>query len=398
MRRIAAILTLVVGTLGVVTAPQAASAGAVLPRRVVTFVPHWTNGVNRSVGRYVTHLVYAFADNDPVTGALRSREGSFTTDPAIRSMKAVRATYTRVKLMLGLGGGGSYSRNIAAVSQTATGRQRLAVATAATVKRLGFQGVDLDWESPDRKLRTTEGITESAAFTDLVMRMRRELSRINRYYELSADVGGAKQYYWDGPGMTNDYDWARIVPALTFVNVMAYDLRGDWNAATLANGGWDGGGTGFNAGLVQLPNDPNPGQNVSAYVANLRAAGVPAYKLVLGVPFYGRLLCRTQPGPNNDGLRQPFVARSCSGSSTRSYRSILAFVAASSGWRSFRHPTAKVPWYYHPGQQIFITYDDPTSIAYKRNWAVARGLGGVMSWEVTQDTSTLSLLRALSGR
>jgi hypothetical protein len=48
-----------------------------------------------------------------------------------------------------------------------------------------------------------------------------------------------------------------------------------------------------------------------------------------------------------------------------------------------------VPWLYNSTAGIFISYDDPQSLAAKTAYVEAQGLGGVMAWELSQDDGSL---------
>ena len=102
-------------------------------------------------------------------------------------------------------------------------------------------------------------------------------------------------------------------------------------------------------------------------------AGVPAEKLVLGMPLYGY---RYQLAPGQTGPGSRFLsARSAS------YDRIVA-EDLSRYPRSFQD-TAQVP--YLLGEGWFISYDDPSSIAAKARFAREKGLGGIGFWELSQD-------------
>jgi chitinase len=62
---------------------------------------------------------------------------------------------------------------------------------------------------------------------------------------------------------------------------------------------------------------------------------------------------------------------------------------AASPWiRKFDNVT-QTPWLYNPTTKDFISYDDPTSIGIKTDWAVSQGLGGLFCWSLDQDNGEL---------
>jgi chitinase len=56
-----------------------------------------------------------------------------------------------------------------------------------------------------------------------------------------------------------------------------------------------------------------------------------------------------------------------------------------------------VPWLYSQSTGTWITYDDVQSIGQKADYARARGLGGVMAWELGGDGDG-RLVRAIHAR
>ena len=59
-------------------------------------------------------------------------------------------------------------------------------------------------------------------------------------------------------------------------------------------------------------------------------------------------------------------------------------------------PLAGEPWLYRAGDQRFISYDDPHSIAERTQLIRSGHLHGAMVWELSQDSNDHALLDALS--
>ncbi|MNT90908.1 Chitodextrinase precursor [compost metagenome] len=57
---------------------------------------------------------------------------------------------------------------------------------------------------------------------------------------------------------------------------------------------------------------------------------------------------------------------------------------------------AQAPWLYNPTERIFISYEDPTSIGLRADFAKAAKLRGVFTWELTGDDAQGSLLQAMA--
>ena len=61
----------------------------------------------------------------------------------------------------------------------------------------------------------------------------------------------------------------------------------------------------------------------------------------------------------------------------------------------FWDDTAQSPWLYDTASGLMIAYDDPESLGKKAEYVKANGLGGMMFWELSQDTKDSALLTAI---
>ena len=169
-----------------------------------------------------------------------------------------------------------------------------------------------------------------------------------------------------------------------FINLMSYDMGTGFSSVST-----------FNAPLHEVPADPLAPElrrwnNVAGAVQYYREHGVPADKLVLGVPFYGR------------GFRSPAMRRmACISPQRTGRRRRLAGDQAryldQPGWVKHWQTQAQSPWLYNAVQKIFISYEDPRSIGLRARFAREQGLAGVFMWELTGDDEQASLLNAMLG-
>ena len=174
----------------------------------------------------------------------------------------------------------------------------------------------------------------------------------------------------------------RIVPLLDFVNVMTYDYH---TGGSIAH---------FNAPLFAGANDPTPELTADASIRAFRAGGVPADKLLVGIPFFARVYGQV---PNvNAGLFQksggaPKGWEDADGNWRRLARKQLRDPRYTRHWES----SAQVPWIYDSRSGTWITYDDPEAVRAKVNYVRQNRLGGVVIWELAADDGRL--MRAIAG-
>lgn len=71
-------------------------------------------------------------------------------------------------------------------------------------------------------------------------------------------------------------------------------------------------------------------------------------------------------------------------------------LTAKAPWVRNWDDASSTPWLFNPKTKVFISYDDPKSIAAKVASAKSKGLAGVMVWSVDQDSKSGDLLKAIT--
>lgn len=337
---------------------------------------------------HLTHLIYAFAKIDENgRAALGDRcldagwcAGSTPPESAggnFASLLELKRRHPHLRMLLAIGGW-SGSQRFSDVALTDSSRR----AFVASAVQLGirqwpgvFDGVDVDWEYP-----VAGGLPENARrpedrrnFTLLMAEFRRQLDALSpsapRRYLLTAATSAGAQ------GVRN-LELDSLSRVVDWLNVMTYDYHAGSRAA------------GFNAPLYAVTDDPAPRLNVDSTVAMYLRAGLPPSHLVIGVPFYARSYGGV--GPVNDGLHQAATAapREWTGT-TLDARNFSRARLEANGFRIFTHPKAQAPFAYNPTTSVWITFEDAASMARKADYARARGLRGLMIWELGGDDGSL---------
>ena len=291
--------------------------------KVVGYYPSWKPDKLNSVDfGIVTHVCYAFAI-PTAEGGLRDLENPDTARALIRS-----AHNNGAKVLLSVGGWSYNDAPLENVFMEATADderlQRFVESILDMCGEYGFDGVDMDWEHP--RADGTSARQYEALMLALSERLHAEGKLLTAAVLSGATADG--NIYYDA-AHTN-----AVLNAVDFINVMAYD-----------------GGDGERHSQYQFAVD------CGAYWKETR--GLPAYKVVLGVPFYAR-------------------------PSWADYGTILAAVPDAFGKDHISYN----------GMDVY--YNGVDTIAEKTRYA-RENLGGVMIWELTQDTAdrSKSLLQAI---
>lgn len=292
--------------------------------KVVGYYPSWKpdrlNAIDFGV---LTHVCYAFAI-PTADGGLLDLENPDTARALIRS-----AHDNGAKVLLSVGGWSHNGTPLENVFMEATSDEartkRFVESILAMCAQYGFDGVDMDWEHP--RVDGTSARQYEALMLALSERLHAQGKLLTAAVLSGATADG--NIYYDAAAHTN-----AVLNAVDFINVMAYD-----------------GGDGERHSTYEFAAD------CGTYWKGTR--GLPAYKVVLGVPFYAR-------------------------PSWADYGTILDAV-----------PNAdRQDHVSYNGMEVF--YNGVDTIARKTAYA-RENLGGVMIWELTQDTSdrAKSLLRAI---
>jgi chitinase len=157
---------------------------------------------------------------------------------------------------------------------------------------------------------------------------------------------------------------------------MTYDIHGTWDPLT-----------DFNAPLYSVEHSPKlqSAWSVDTAVRLWLDSGMPAGKIVLGIPFYGMKYNAVTNA--NNGYYQDFTS-----GWAIAYSDIADKYLNQPGMKRYFHPVAKVPWLFDG--TTMISYDDPESIAFKVDYIREHDLGGAMFWQISHDNGTL--LKALN--
>jgi chitinase len=334
----------------------------------------------------LTHVIYAFARvgddgraalGDPCLDAGICRDSTTSRETPggnFAALAELKRRQPHLGFLVAFGGwSGSQRFSDVAVSDS-TRRAFVSSALDLVIRRWPglFDGIDIDWEYP-----VAGGLPENARrpedrrnFTLLMAELRRQLdaqsSRDGRRYWLTAATSAGAT----GIGNLELDSLARIVD---WLNVMTYDYHG---GQTMAH---------FNAPLYAASNDPTPRYNVDSTIAMYRRAGMPANKLVIGIPFYSRSYGNVPPV--NDGLFQTAgstAPREWTGAPT-DVKNLTRAKLDSAGFVVRVHPEAQAPWAYNATTGVWITFEDSASMARKADYVRERRLGGVMIWELGGD-------------
>ena len=297
-------------------------------------------------------------------------------------LSQLKEKYPHLKVSIAVGGW-TLSTHFSTVASTAAGRETFSnsLATFLDTYRM-FDGIDFDWEYPGGGGLSSNSVSpnDGANYGLLLQAVRSKIdalgTSLGREYQISVASPA-------GPDKIANFNLAGLAPSVDFFNLMAYDYHGTWENTT-----------GHQAAFTADPIGYDIETTVKAYLD----AGVDPGKIVLGAPLYTRGWQGVANG--GDGGYAETTSGKAPGTfeaGVYDYKDLLAQVTdPSSGWQLYWDDTAQASYVYNAAQGIFSSFETPSSIALKAEWAESMGLGGMMFWDISNDAigSSESLVNA----
>ncbi len=309
----------------------------------------------------MTRINYAFF---ALKNGIMAERGEYDAEN-LAVLTAMRKENPQLQILISVGGGDVGSAGFSDMAITRESRRRFIDSAVAAVKKYGLDGVDIDWEYPGytyvktTTVRPEDHETYTLLLKELRLRFDREEKRIGRPL-VTSSATGATQIWLDHTDMREASKW------LNTVNMMCYDWY--FNEERI---------TGHDSPLHTVAADPKHISIDDSVKKNL-AAGVPARKIVVGVPFYGRRWEGVDA--TNHGLWQPIT-----GSGEEIVFGRIEPLINQQGFVRFWDATAAAPYLYNAGTKTFITYNDAEAEAARTTFVKKHHLGGVMFWQYTGD-------------
>lgn len=266
-------------------------------------------------------------------------------------------------------GGWTLSDNFPSIAADPIKRQNFANACVALINQYDFDGIDIDWEYPGFTDHggTTSDIINFSLFLQAIRDALDIAEQSNgRTYILTAAVGAAEE-------RMDDVNWTEVGELLDMINLMSYDFFGAWEPITNHNS------------PLYAPTQGNTTFNIDHAVQKLlNEYSVPASKINVGIPFYGRSMktIGTATLHGNTAGGADLTTFSVDEGTPLYYNILLKMGLFNSAWDD----NAKVPYLTgKDGLNTFVSYDNEASVEQKAEYIVSNNLRGAIIWEITGD-------------
>ncbi|MGZ8557668.1 MAG: glycoside hydrolase family 18 protein [Chitinophagaceae bacterium] len=334
-------------------------------KQVLSVIAYYS-GNSEAIDKYpvekLTHIIYSFCHLKGNKLNVDNKKDSAT----IKKLVSLKKNNSTLKVLLSLGGWGG-CEFCSPVFSTEKGRNEFAWSVKELNDYFKTDGIDLDWEYP--AIEGHPGHAYHAAdklnFTELVKAIRKNMGSKQ---EISFAAGGFPKF------LEQSINWPEVMPLVNNVNLMSYDLVGGYSTKT-----------GHHTPLYSNATQKESADDAIRYLLSI---GVRADKIVIGSAFYARTwenVANINNGLYQSGKFKSFIA----------YDQFNKRLSEADGFIFYRDSVANAPYAYNAATKTFATFDDPVSIKNKTQYAIDKGLRGIMFWELTLDKQSGGLLHVI---
>lgn len=292
----------------------------------------------------------------------------------LHQLNLAHELYPDIKMVLSIGGWDG-STNFKKLSDKEAREKFISSVREFLLAHPLFSGIDITWMYPSNE--PGNDLINPGGDKETMRRMIIDLRAMaNDLYE---EDGHLRKLYL-GVGASTDAIAAvglrDIAPAVDSIHLITYDLHGPWDERV-----------GHNAQLFAT-NIGSDTLSVANAVVGLRAAGVPAKKIIIGIPFYGRMWSGVRPGNNALLPGLDTKVGTTTNAKLIDYRTITAGLLGKGAFQYYEDALRSAAYLYDGDR--FVSYDAPDIIEKKMQYVWQDGFGGVLLADVMGDDGTLS--------
>lgn len=312
-----------------------------------------------------SHLIYSFASISDNKVVIKDKNDAML----YQTIKSLKTKNPKLKILLSIGGYLFGSKGFHPMVDSSKSRLEFINSVIPFLRNHNFDGLDISWIYPDVK--------DNSLFIVLIHELAEAFQQdsVKSSKErllLTAGVSAGRQI------IDNSYQIKKLAKELDFINLLSFDFHGSWEKPLV---------TGHNSPLRkgQLDRGTTSYYNVEYAVGYWLNKGMPAEKVVMGIPTYGRSFTLASA---ETAVGAPASGPGAAGPITESsgflaYYEICQFLQ---GAKIVRLQDQQVP-YAVKGNQ-WVGYDDVESVESKVQFLKSLNLAGAMIWSIDMDDFT----------
>ncbi|XP_059741023.1 chitinase-3-like protein 2 isoform X2 [Bos taurus] len=312
-----------------------------------------------------SHLIYSFASISNNKVIIKDKNEA----KLYQTINSLKTKNPKLKILLSIGGYLFGSKGFHPVVESSSSTLKFVNSVILFLRNHNFDGLDISWIYPNVK--------DNTHFTVLIHKLAEAFQQdfvksTKERLLLTAGVSAGRQM------IDNSYQIKELAKDLDFINLLSFDFHGSWEKPLV---------TGHNSPLRkgQLDRGTSSYYNVEYAVGYWINKGMPAEKVVMGIPTYGRSFTLASA---ETAVGAPASGPGAAGPITKSsgflaYYEICQFLQ---GAKITRLQDQQVP-YAVKGNQ-WVGYDDVESVETKVQFLKNLNLGGAMIWSIDMDDFT----------
>lgn len=320
--------------------------------KIIAYYTPSTGKIDEETVEQLDQIIFSFLH-------LAGNEISFS-DPedksSLRYLTSLKEQNPDLEVLISLGGWGG-CETCSEVFSSVEGREEFAKSVRDILEEYNADGIDLDWEYPAVENYPGHAYKpeDKQNFTALVTELRKTLGD---NYQISFAAPGFDEF------IENSVEWEKVMPLMDNLNLMSYDMVSGGSVKT-----------GHHTALYSTTDQEMSADYSLRYLDSI---GVPKEKIVLGAAFYARVW--EDVDSINDGFARPGKFKEAI-----LYRDLKTFQEENPGFVRYYDTIAQAPYLYNAEKGLFVTFDDSVSVKIKTNYALDKGLGGIMFWQLSGD-------------
>lgn len=344
-------------------------ASGKLNKEVYCFFESWADG-RRDDGAFTfghikpelcTILVFLHADmeDDNLKSINEWQQTAYNGEKLYKVFNGLKRKHRHLKTLLSVGSWNEGSVKYSMLAADPARRKRFAEKSAAFLEQYEFDGLHFHWESPGHR---GGGGEDKQNFVLLLKDIKDFYKQRNLF--LSSMVRVQSKY------VTRGYDLKGISDNVDAVLMFTFDLAGYWDKEI-----------GFSAPLH------GEGENtVESRVNFFISQGVPAEKIILGIPFFGRTFVTRSEGKIGDPSQGAFYGPFYQENGFLGYNEFCFMKKTNEMETKFDEVASQaISTFKKEGMTHVVTYDTPRSVANKVKFVTDKNLGGVWTWFMSSD-------------
>lgn len=312
-----------------------------------------------------TTLVFLHAELDVERDSMKSiNPGQDLQDNGgenlYKRFTGLKKKHPHLKTLLSIGSWNEGSVVYSELAGDPNRRNRFAKNSANYLKKFGFDGLHFHWEHPGQRGGSSD---DKENFVLLLQEIKTFYKPRNLF--LSAMVR-PQNYVVD-----SSYDLPNIAMHVDAIMIMTFDMTGPWNEKV-----------GY-ASAVRANGDDSVENRVNYFLS----LGVPANKLIVGIPFHGRTFVTENDGDIGDKARNyGFAGPFFSESGFLGYNEFCSMNKNNKFDITYDTETSQaIGKFTQDGLTNVVTFDSARGVANKAKLIIDQKLGGAWVWFVDAD-------------